>query len=312
MQRKYDVITALDICVDFIVQCGNIEPEFGQKEKLIQDYDIEMGGSTCIFACQASKLTLKTAGIGVVGDDTFGRVVMDKFYKSGMNIDKIRTDKNIKTAVGVALCKEDGDRAILTYIGTIDAVHPQDITEEIISNAKHLHIGSFYLMNKLRGNYIEILQLAKKHNVTVSLDTNWDPEEKWDGGIWDILPYVDIFLPNENEAKAITKKNSIEEAIEVLSKIVPVIALKMGKHGAVAYVEGKTYKGSPIDVKVVDTVGAGDSFDAGFVYGYIKGHSIEECLQIGCICGSYNAAQSGGIKGQPKLNELLKVLYAIK
>lgn len=308
MKKKYDIVTALDLCVDFLVQCGRVVPEFGQKEQIVEDYNIELGGSCSIFACQAAKLGLKTLGVGVVGEDSFGGVIMDKLSGAGVITDRIKVDSSYKTGMGAILCLDGGDRAILTYNGTIDAVGSEDISDDIILDTRHIHIGSYYLMKKLQLHYLEIVIKAKKAGATVSLDTNWDPEEKWDSGIWDIMPYVDIFLPNENEAKLIARKSSPEEALKFLSDKVPVIGLKLGKGGGAAYAGGTIYKAPPVDVKVVDTVGAGDSFDAGFVYGYLSGYDMNKCLQIGCICGSLNTSRAGGIAGQPDLNDVLKII----
>lgn len=308
MGKKYDIVTAMDLCVDFLVQCGNAVPEFGQKEKLIQDYSIELGGSASIFACQTAKLGLITAGIGAVGDDYFGSLILDKLYKSGVVTENIRVDNKLKTGMGAALCMDGGDRAILTYMGTIDAVEVTDLSQDIIDNTRHLHISSFYLMKRLQPYYAEIAKKAKKAGATISLDTNWDPDEIWDGGIWDVLPYVDVFLPNENEAIAITKKSSFSDALKVLSDKVPLIALKKGKYGASAFAAGKSYSADPIDVKIIDTVGAGDSFDAGFIYGLLSGLDIEKSLRVGCICGSYNTTMPGGIAGQPELDKMLSIL----
>lgn len=311
MAKEYDIITALDMCVDFLVHLGGVIPEFGQKEQIIRDYEVELGGSCGIFACQAAKLEMNTKGIGVAGADAFGALVLQKLVQAGVKTDSIRTDRFMKTGMGAALCKEDGDRAILTYLGTIDGVSPEDMTRDILESTRHVHVGSYYLMKKLQSHYPDILTIAKKAGATVSLDTNWDPDEVWDGGIWDVLPYVDIFMGNEYEACAITRKDAIKEAIEVLSGKVPIIAIKMGEKGAAVYTDGKEYMQPALKVKVVDTVGAGDSFDAGFVYGFLNRYDWQKCLQIGCLCGSYNTTRAGGISGQLKreqLHDLLDVL----
>ena len=262
-----------------------------------------MGGSSCIFACQAAKLGLRTAGIGTIGNDSFGEFVQNKLQESGVKVDYIKTDDKIKTGVSVIL-RSGGDRAIVTYLGTNDAVSSADFNEDILKNSRHLHIGSYYLMKSLQPYYKDIVIKAKEYGMSISMDTNWDPDEKWDGGIWDVLEYVDIFLPNEKEALAITRKNNVDRAMDALSEIVPVVVLKLGKEGTRAYNCGQRYNTSSIDVNVVDAVGAGDSFDAGFVYGFLSGYDIEKCLKIACICGSLNTRAAGGTAAQPDLAEL--------
>lgn len=308
MSKKYDIVTAMDLCVDFLVQLGNVVPEFGQKEQLVEDYTIELGGSCSIFACQAAKLGLKIAGLGAVGDDFFGRLIRDKLDSAGVITDYIRIDRSVKTGMGAALCKRDGDRSILTYAGSIEAAGIEDMTDEILASTKHLHIGSFYLLKKLEKNLLEIVRTAKKYGATISLDTNWDPYETWDGGIFDLLPLVDIFQPNENEIMAITRKNNLEEAVKSILELVPVITLKRGKKGAAVITREKYFHVEPVDVPVVDTVGAGDSFDAGFLYGFLSELDLFECLKIGSICGSLNTRMAGGIAGQPLRTEMEQIL----
>ena len=300
--KKYDVVTALDICVDFLLDLGTTIPEFGQKEKLIEGYGLEMGGSACIFACQCAKLGLKTTGVGSASQDSFGIFMLDCMQKSGVDTSHIQTSQQ-KTALTLCLNKEGGDRSILTYMGAMDTVKPAWI-QELLPQTRHLHICSYYLLKTLQDAYPDILKKAKAQGVTVSLDTNWDPEETWDGNIQNILPYIDIFLPNENELMLITGKNSVQGSLEYTSKLVPIIAIKCGEEGAYAYCNGEVSKCSAMEVTVADTVGAGDSFNGGFIYGYLNGLTIEKCLKAGTICGSLSVSQPGGTGGQPTIAAL--------
>ena len=306
MPKKYDVITAFDMCVDFLMDLGITEPEFGQKEKLVDGYGLEMGGSACIFACQCAKLGLATTGAGSVGNDSFGTFMRDCLKNGGVDTSFIRSHSD-KTALTLCLNKQGGDRSILTYMGAMDTVQALWL-EELLPDTRHLHICSYYLLKSLQPSYPQILKQAKKQGVTVSLDTNWDPDEKWDGGIRDVLPYVDIFLPNENELMLITKRDNIKDALAYAGEMVPTIAVKCGKDGAYAYCKGSIHKCNAMEITVADTVGAGDSFNGGFIYGYLSGLSIQECLKAGTTCGSLNACRPGGTAGQPALDELLVYL----
>ena len=297
--KEFDVITAFDICLDFLVDLGDTIPEFGQKEKLVRAYELEMGGSACIFATQCAKLGLKTTGPGTVGNDSFGKFMTDALKNAGVDTSYIRQNPD-KTALTICLTKTGGDRSILTYMGAMDTVNPGWI-EELLPKTRHLHVCSYYLLKDLQESYPGLLKKAKESGVTVSLDTNWDPDENWDGGIKDILPYVDVFLPNENELMYITGKNNVSEALEYAGEIVPVIAVKCGENGAFAYCRGETYKCDAMKIPVADTVGAGDSFNGGFIYGYLSKLPFDECLKIATTCGSLNATQYGGSKGQPDL-----------
>ena len=305
MEKKIDILAFGDICVDLIISGGDVVPEFGQKEKLVDDYSLEMGGSCTIFACQAAKLGLKTVVAGKVGNDRFGEVVCRTLEEAGVSLDYIAKENALKTGISVAL-NTGNDRAILTYSGTIDSMEPKDIDYELLKSVRHLHIGSYFLMKKLQPCYMDIIKTIKDNGGTISLDTNWDPEENWDSGVMEVIKHVDIIFPNENEAMAIMKEDNAQKALEKLKQLVPIVAVKMGKDGAVTHYNGTTISTPAVDVKKVDAVGAGDSFDGGFLYGYLTGKSIEECARIGCICGSLNTRASGGTKAQPRLDEMQK------
>lgn len=311
MGKQIDVLTLGDLCVDLILSDKDIIPEFGQKEKLIKDYSLEMGGSCSIFACQTSKLGLKTALIGNVGQDSFGELIYDTLDSANVSTQFINKNPKIKTGISTVL-NTGNDRAILTYSGTIDSVKIEDVTDNILERVRHFHIGSYFIMKKIQPHYSEIIKKLENYGATISLDTNWDPDERWDNGIWDILPHVNIFFPNLNEAMAITGKSTGEEAINKLKKAVDIIVIKMGEEGALAYHKDMVYKANAISVDVMDTVGAGDNFDGGFIYGFLNGKTIEESLNIACTCGSYSTLKAGGTEGQLTLSKLNEIINTKK
>lgn len=306
MKKKYDVVNVLDTCVDFIVLGKDVVPEFAQTEKLIDDYSVELGGSGGIFSSQTAKLGLHTVGIGTVGEDTFGKIVQKELEKNGVDLRFLFADEEKKTGVGVLLCREN-DRAILTYNGTILEIDPKQITDDILRQTRHLHISSYYLMRQLKPFWKEIAKRAHDMGATVSLDTNWDPEENWSEGLMEVLKEVDVFLPNEQEARFISKALGIKE-VEGLSEIVPLLVVKCGEKGAVAFQKGKVWKEDAKKIKVVDTIGAGDSFDGGFLWAWLRGYDIQKCLQAGCYCGARSTEGTGGTRAQAKEEEVIEYL----
>jgi len=305
MKKIYDVITFSDITADLIFNGDDIKTEIGQKEKFLTGYSVEMGGSCTIFACQTAKLDLKTIAVGKVGNDYFKNIIVETLQDSGVILDFLNDTDKYKTGISAILTSSE-DRAIFTYSGTIDALEKDDINTELIASSRHLHIGSYFLMKKFTENLLPVLKDVKKYGTTVSLDPNWDPDGNWDSGIWNILPYVDVFLPNENEVKAITGEKNLEKAIDILKKEVPILSVKMGKNGARTFADKKTICMPSIDVVKIDAIGAGDSYDGGFIYGYLTGKDFETCTKMGCICGSLNTRGVGGTKGQPRLKEMLE------
>jgi sugar/nucleoside kinase (ribokinase family) len=298
----YDILTFGDLCVDLILSGGDIVPEFGQVEKLVGEYTLEMGGSCSIFACQAARLGLKVAILGRVGRDAFGELILARLTEAGVETQFVDTDPSLKTGLGIALCK-DNDRAILTYPGTITAVQPADVTDKLLALARHLHHGSYFLQTPLRPHISDIFSRARQLGLTISLDTNWDPEDRWDG-VAELLPLVDVFLPNEQEAGRITKDGT-GNVIRDLHKLgVPLVVVKRGSAGAVVS-DGRQLITQEVEpVSGGDSVGAGDSFDAGFLAGWLRGLPLAESLRLGSACGRSVAAQVGGVAGQPRWEDI--------
>ena len=293
----------MDICADIILS-GSVVPRLGQVEQMIDDYAVMMGGSAAIFACQCARMGLKTAGVGVVGDDAFGGTIMDTMRACGVETRHIITEPETKTGATFIICKDD-DRGMLTYAGTIDAAKPEHFTDILMGQARHLHIASYYLMPQLRPAYPDIVRRARARDMTVSIDTNWDPDETW-AGIRELLPLCDLFMPNENELRAITGEDNLDKALTLARQWVPHVALKLGEDGArYAGVLGDVTVPSFPAPRVVDAVGAGDSFDGAYLWGFLQGKSPRECLLLGCAAGSMNVRGAGGTSSQGNLQELL-------
>lgn len=299
MERQYDVITFGDMCVDLIVTGPDVVPRFGQVEKLVDDYVVEMGGSCCIFACQAARLGLRVGILGRVGDDGFGRLILRRLDECGVDTRHVIVDPALKTGLGIALCQGD-DRAILTYLGSLCALGPDDVADAFLAAARHLHHGSFFLHTGLRPHAPAIFRRARELGLTTSLDTNWDPDERWDSTLADVLPLTDVFMPNEQEALHVSGCSHLADAVAWLrAQGVPIVTVKRGAHGAmVVNTQGTVECVAPPAVGG-DSVGAGDSFDAGFLAGWLRGLPLKQCLDVACHCGRSVASAIGGLQGQP-------------
>jgi ribokinase len=300
MPEHFDVITFGDMCVDLVVTGDDVTPRFGQVEKLVGDYTLEMGGSCCIFACQAAKLGLKTAVLGRVGDDSFGSLILRRLQECGVDTQHVTIDPDLKTGMGIALCPP-GDRAILTYMGSINVLQPQDVSDSFLASARHLHHGSYYLHTGLLPGIPRILSRAKQMGLTISLDTNWDPAEKWRDNLAEVLPLVDVFMPNDQEARLISACDTLDKAVLHFHELgVPLVAIKLGADGALADdgINKIFQKVEPVTGG--DSIGAGDSFDAGFLAGWLRGWELVRCLDLACRCGRSVAGQVGGLAGQIK------------
>lgn len=130
----------------------------------------------------------------------------------------------------------------------------------------------------------------------MSLETNDDLDDRWEGGLDEALRYVDIFMSNEPEAQKAARFDDLEAAVQKLAVIVPLVVVKLGSEGAMAQRGTERFMSPARRVESVDAVGAGDSFDAGFLHGYLHGGDLPACLAAGNLAGALSTTRSGGIE----------------
>ena len=303
MSKPFDVLVAGEINPDLILT-GNVAPEFGQVEKLIDHAELTIGSSSAIFACGAARLGLKVAFTGVCGDDLFGRFMLDAMQARSVDVSHVIRAPGGQTGLSVIL-NEGSDRAILTHPGLISALKAGDISDTLLRQTRHLHIASYFIQTSLQPGLPQLFSRAHDYSISVSLDTNWDPAERW-SGLDELLPLTDIFLPNEAEACAITRQTDVEKAAKQLAEKTKKIAVKQGESGALGMENESLIRIPSFPVKIMDTVGAGDSFDAGFIFGYLAGWSLDKSLRLAVACGALSTQGQGGTSAQPTLEEAMR------
>jgi sugar/nucleoside kinase (ribokinase family) len=301
----FDLLVAGEINPDLVLT-GDVTPEFGQVEKLVQSATLTIGSSSAIFACGAAQLGLNVAFIGVCGDDLFGHFMLDEMQKRGVDVSNIMIRNEGETGLSVIL-NHGSDRAILTHSGLISALKASDIPDGLLQNARHLHVASYFLQTSLQPDLPRLFQRARSLGLTTSLDTNYDPSETWTG-FNELLAVTNIFLPNEKEALSLSGEADVNLAADRLGSRVETLAIKLGAQGALGIHKGEKIQVASIPVNVIDTVGAGDSFDAGFLYGYLSRWPLERSLRLACVCGALSTQRAGGSDGQPTLDEAMKFL----
>ena len=305
--KPFDILVAGEINPDLILT-GDVMPAFNQTEKLVDSAVLTIGSSSVIFACGAARLGLKVAFIGVCGDDIFGRFMLDEMQERGVNVSNVIVRKDEQTGLSIIL-NQGADRAILTHLGLIAALQASDIADALLRNMRHLHVASYFLQTKLQPDLPNLFQRARSLGLTTSLDTNYDPSEKWTG-FDELLSVTNVFLPNGKEAVSLTGETNIHLAADRLGPRVEALGVKLGAEGALGVRNGECARVVSIPVNVIDTVGAGDSFDAGFLYGYLNGWLLEKTLRLGCVCGALSTQRAGGTDGQPTLVEAIKYVPA--
>ena len=264
-----------------------------ERELLASDLGITLGSSSAIFAHNLARLGNKVGFSSCIGDDPLGEICLERLRDADVDLSRVRRLENKTTGLTVIL-QQSKERYILTYPGTMYEFREKDLDFDYIFSAKHLHVCSYFLQKGLRPSWVSILRRAKEAGLTTSLDTNDDPEDCWSDDVQSLLKHVDILLPNEREACKLARTDDFEHAADILSEKVPVLVIKRGAQGAVARVGKDKFVGLPPDVEMVDPVGAGDSFDAGFLHQFIRGARIEDCLKYGNLAGALNVTKVGG------------------
>ncbi|MHB9142499.1 MAG: carbohydrate kinase family protein, partial [Paludibacter sp.] len=284
--NKLNVLAIGELNVDLILNGIDGFAEIG-KEKLASNMSLTLGSSTAIFAANLSSLGSKVGFLGKIGKDSFGQLVIDSLNERGINTSMVTVEEGVSTGATIILNYGE-DRAMVTHPGAMDYLTIQDITDDQILQAKHIHFSSVFLQPGIRNDIHKLFERAKNLGLTTSLDTQWDPAEKWDFNYKLILPFVDIFLPNETELLHLTATSTIDEAFKKLSPFANNIAVKRGSKGAILYQKnGEILElASYLNTSVVDAIGAGDSFNAGFIFKFVNGSTLPDCLDFGNLTGA--------------------------
>ena len=304
--KKFDVVVVGELNVDLILNRIESFPEIG-KEKLAEDMTLTLGSSSAIFASNLSALGARVTFLGKIGDDYFGQLVVDRLQEKGVDVSLIVRDPAAHTGATIVLNFQE-DRAMITYPGAMNELTIKDISREVLASARHLHFSSYYLQPGIKNDVGKLFEMAKGLKLTTTFDMQWDPAEKWIIDYETILPFVDVFLPNEQELLHLTGKATVSDALQKISGKSNVVAVKMGSRGSLLLDKGKTNVQGPfLNTKVVDAIGAGDSFNAGFVFKFINGADLEECQEFGNLMGAISTTAAGGTKAFTKYGQIMKI-----
>lgn len=306
MSDPFDLLVLGDANPDLVLT-GDVEPAFEQAERLVDEARLTVGGSGAILACGAARLGLRVGFCGVVGSDSFGRFIRDELERRGVDLGGLVVDPDRPTGVTVVLARPN-DRAILTHAGTIADLRADLIDASLLERARHVHVSSCFLQRSLVPGLPPLFERVRAHGATTSVDPNWDPSGRWDGGLRDLLTHTDVFLPNAAEAIRIAGVAELDDAILALAEIAGLVVAKAGPDGAVAAEGGRLVRVPAPEVEALDTTGAGDAFDAGFIASRLAGDPLERSLAVANACGASSTRALGGVDGQPTMDEVVAML----
>jgi len=264
------------------------------REHLASNMAFTLGSSSAIFAHNLCVLGTQVGFISKTGGDPLGAMAAERLSAVGVDISRMKQETG-KTSTGLTVVLPyPQHRYILTYPGTMFEMQYSDIDMDYVRTARHLHLSSFYLHRALRSQMLNLFQQAKESGLTTSLDTNDDPENQWEQDLLEVLKYVDIFLPNDREAKKIARTEDLSQALNLLAGLAKVVVVKRGSSSAICRRGDEQWSLAPPTVQMVDDIGAGDTFDAGFIHSYLLGAELEDCLAFANIAAAYSVTQEGG------------------
>jgi sugar/nucleoside kinase (ribokinase family) len=289
---RFDVTIAGELNLDLILY-GLPEQLLPERELLADGMMLTLGSSSAIVAHNLAALGSRVGFQSRIGDDSLGQIALDRLQQSGVDVSCVRSLPGTTTTGLTVILHHGAWRNILTYAGTIAETCWEDLDLDALADSRHFHLSSYYLQRGLRPKVGELFRFLKSKGLTVSLDTNDDPEDRW-GDLHEVLRYVDVFLPNQREACKVAGTEDLEAAIRNLSELVPLLVVKLGPQGAVAQRGGERFASPSQKIVAVDTVGAGDSFDAGFLHQYVRGADLATCLASGNLAGALSTTRPGG------------------
>jgi sugar/nucleoside kinase (ribokinase family) len=291
--RRLDIALVGEANLD-VVLYGLPEALPPERELLADEMALLLGGSPAITAHNLARLGSCVGLITAQANDILASFCVRELEQAGVDLSyAVAAPPRVRTGVTVLL-QHENLRRCFTYPGSTASLRFPDLDLDYLRSARHFHLSSFYLQRGLIDDVPRLFAILKEAGLTTSLDTNDDPAGRWQGPVVEALKYVDILMPNEREAKALAAKDTFETALDSLSKLVPIVVVKRGAAGAAAIYQGQVLHEDGVAVTPVDAVGAGDSFNAGFLHGYIHGWPIHRCLHLGNLAGAYSTTQIGG------------------
>lgn len=304
--RDIDLLVVGDCNPDVVLSGPDLHPRFGQSESWVERAQLVVGGTSSITACGAARLGLRTAMAAVVGDDVLGRFMQDALARRGVDTSPMVTHPRVPTGLSTVLV-EPGDRATLTYPGTMRTLTVEMVSEELLRRCRHVHTGGWYLQGSPDA-LATILERARSAGATTSLDPGADPDGGWDGGLPAFLPKLDLLMPNEAEARALAGVDDVAQAAAALASAGPGVVVKCGADGVLAAAGGEVVRAPALRCDVVDTIGAGDSTNAGWLAAWLRGWPVARAARVAAVCGSLSTRAGGGIAGQPTWGEAVALL----
>ena len=285
--RPAAVLSLGRIYCDMVFQGLDHMPQLG-REIFAKDFALTPGGGALITAAHLAGLGRPAILLARYGTDALSTALYGQIESLGLDLNYLDRDASAGPQL-TAVMVNDGDRAFVSR----RAGHARPSTFEAAlanSGATHLHIAEYATLHEMS----DAISLAKSHGLTVSLDPSWDNDLIGDSEFLQRTMGVDVFMPNLEEAYALSGRAERFAALQYLQQHFAIVVLKAGADGGLLAVEGDIISQPSPKVTVIDTTGAGDAFNAGFLHAWLDGVAPADCLASAIAAGSRSVQAAGG------------------
>ncbi len=251
----------------------------GSSGALVDTIRMSPAGTAGGTAVVLSKLGAEVASVAAVGDDPIGTVLVSLLQANGVDTTGVATKAGVQTSASVLPINGNGDRPAWHCIGANGSLTLDDIDLDLVRSADHVHVGGPEFLGDAA---VAVLEAARSADVTTSIDLLAPGEPMWLEAIAGCLPFVDLFLPNDEQLLGLTAATTLEEgAAALLDRGVGCVAVTAGARGAYVATQERTAWVPAFEIDVLDTTGCGDSFSAGFLLGRAQGRDLEAAATLG-------------------------------
>ncbi|MEM0331435.1 MAG: carbohydrate kinase family protein [Archaeoglobaceae archaeon] len=266
------------------------------EEGFVKDVKFFPGGSASNTIVGLSRLGIKAGYIGKIGDDEEGGILYRDLLKENVDVRCVIKGKG-RSGNAIILVDEHGNRAILVDPGVNDTIRYEEINLEAAKEYRMIHLTSFICKNGT--DSLESQKRIVKEFEVVSFDPGMPYAWRGLRDMEPILKHTTIFLPNKAEIEMMFREDYLKAVEDCISLGIEIVVVKLGSEGCFVKTKNKEFRMRSLATKVVDTTGAGDAFNAGFIYGFVKGKDVEECARLGNYVAARCIEKFGAREGLP-------------
>lgn len=307
-----DILSFGIIVTDMIIK--PVTPELFQRDDTLVDFTTHPGGDGCNVCLNAAAMGMEAALVTAVGEDALSGFLRGYLEGHGVDTSYVAGLPDCPTGVSFVLTQPDGERHFLTSVDILDRIDPDQVTDDMLAKTKFLTVNSFFALPRMEGERgTALMKRAKEMGVRTALDTIPCKAGHVFDSIFDVLPYTDIFIPSYEEAVAITGKETPEEMAAAMQKFgFDIFGVKLGSDGCFVTDYKDSFRIPAANVpRVVSTVGAGDTFFAGFITAQVRGMGLRDSALFATAAASLTVqvpGASGGVKSFDQVDAVFREL----